>query len=112
MRGLRAALPNTLFTGDFYRNRTRLVQLVKAVRAAGVEAGIERGSWKQWNADTVTYRNEMQGDPAEVAGWADDLDLPKGGRRSCSATAWPPTARPRSRARSACCWARPGSRSG
>ena len=71
--------PNTLFTGDFYRNRTQLVQLVKAVRAAGVEAGIERGSWKQWNADTVAYRNELQGDPAQVAGWADDLDLPRGG---------------------------------
>ena len=71
--------PNTLFTGDFYRNRTQLVQLVKAVRAAGVEAGIERGSWKRWNDDTVTFRNEMQGDPAQVAGWADDLDLPRGG---------------------------------
>ena len=71
--------PNTLFTGDFYRNRTQLVQLVKAVRAAGVEAGIERGSWKRWNEDTVTFRNEMQGDPAQVAGWADDLDLPRGG---------------------------------
>jgi heterodisulfide reductase subunit D len=71
--------PNTLFTGDFYRNRTQLVQLVKAVRAAGVKAGIERRSWKQWNDDTVAYRNEMQGDPAAVAGWADDLDLPRGG---------------------------------
>ena len=71
--------PNTLFTGDFYRNRTQLVQLVKAVRAAGVKAGIERRSWKQWNDDTVAYRNEMQGDPAAVASWADDLDLPRGG---------------------------------
>jgi heterodisulfide reductase subunit D len=71
--------PNTLFTGDFYRNRTQLVQLVKAVRAAGVKAGIERRSWKQWNDDTVAYRNELQGDPAEVASWADDLDLPRGG---------------------------------
>lgn len=71
--------PNTLFTGDFYRNRTQLVQLVKAVRAAGVKAGVERRSWKRWNEDTVAYRNEMQGDPAEVAAWAEDLDLPRGG---------------------------------
>ena len=31
--------PNTLFTGDFYRFRTRTVDLVKAVRALAVDAG-------------------------------------------------------------------------
>jgi len=71
--------PNSLFTGDFYRNRTKLVELNKAVRAAGVKAGIERQSWKQWNEDTVTYRNELRGDPGQVAAWAHDLDLPRGG---------------------------------
>ena len=30
--------PNTLFTGDFYRFRTRTVELVKAVRALAVDA--------------------------------------------------------------------------
>ena len=87
MQGLRAALPNTLFTGDFYRNRTQLVQLVGAVRAAGVEAGIERASWKRWNDDTVSFRNEMQGDPAQVAELGRRPGPAPGRETICSATA-------------------------
>ena len=34
--------PNTLFTGDFYRFRTRTVDVVKAVRALAVESGIHQ----------------------------------------------------------------------
>ena len=34
--------PNTLFTGDFYRFRTRTVQLVKAMRALAVDSGIHQ----------------------------------------------------------------------
>lgn len=41
--------PNTLFGGDFYRNRTRTVALVKAVRALAVEAGVEQPAWARWN---------------------------------------------------------------
>ena len=38
--------PNTLFTGDFYRFRTRTVDLVKAVRTLAVESGatVEQGT--------------------------------------------------------------------
>ena len=35
--------PNTLFTGDFYRNRTRTVKLVKAMRALA-EVGLHLGT--------------------------------------------------------------------
>ena len=41
--------PNTLFTGDFYRHRTRTVDVVKAMRALAVDLGIEQPSWKRWN---------------------------------------------------------------
>ncbi len=41
--------PNTLFTGDFYRFRTRTVELVKAVRALAVDSGIEQPGWQRWN---------------------------------------------------------------
>ncbi len=34
--------PNTLFTGDFYRFRTRTVDVVKAVRALAVESGVHQ----------------------------------------------------------------------
>ena len=39
--------PNTLFTGDFYRFRTRTVDLVKAVRALAVESGIHQPHWQR-----------------------------------------------------------------
>ena len=75
--------PNTLMAGDFYRHRTRTVDLVKAVRALAVDNGIEQPGWKQWVDDTVRVRSEPVLDvPVEqdrVAEWADGLDLPIGG---------------------------------
>ena len=41
--------PNTLMTGDFYRHRTRTVDVVKAMRALMVETGNEREDWRIWN---------------------------------------------------------------
>jgi heterodisulfide reductase subunit D len=75
--------PNTLMAGDFYRHRTRTVDLVKAVRALAVDHGIEQPGWKQWVDDTVRVRSEPVLDvPVEqdrVAEWAEGLDLPIGG---------------------------------
>jgi heterodisulfide reductase subunit D len=76
--------PNTLFTGDFYRFRTRTVDLVKAVRALAVDAGIHQPAWQEWNRLTDDRRHEpvMNGTPvdqAKVADWADGLGLPIGG---------------------------------
>jgi heterodisulfide reductase subunit D len=76
--------PNTLFTGDFYRFRTRTVDLVKAVRALAVEQGIHQPGWKRWNELTEERKNEpvLNGTPVSqehVADWADGLDLPVGG---------------------------------
>jgi ferredoxin len=44
--------PNTLFTGDFYRFRTRTVDVVKAVRALAVDSDIHQPGWQRWNALT------------------------------------------------------------
>jgi heterodisulfide reductase subunit D len=76
--------PNTLFTGDFYRFRTRTVDLVKAVRALAVEQGVHQPNWKRWNELTDEARNEpvLNGTPVSqehVADWAEGLDLPVGG---------------------------------
>ena len=76
--------PNTLFTGDFYRFRTRTVDLVKAVRALAVDAGVEQPNWKRWNELTDNAKNEpvLDGAPVSqerVADWAEGLDLPIGG---------------------------------
>jgi heterodisulfide reductase subunit D len=76
--------PNTLFTGDFYRFRTRTVDLVKAVRALAVESGIHQPRWREWNAMTEERKNEpvLNGTPVSqerVADWARGLDLPVGG---------------------------------
>jgi heterodisulfide reductase subunit D len=75
--------PNTLMAGEFYRHRTRTVDLVKAVRALAVDHGIEQPGWKQWVDATVAVRSEPVLDvPVEqerVADWADGLDLPIGG---------------------------------
>jgi heterodisulfide reductase subunit D len=69
--------------GDFYRHRTRTVDLVKAVRALAVDNGIEQPGWKHWVDETVRARSEPVLDvPIEqerVAEWADGLDLPIGG---------------------------------
>ncbi len=76
--------PNTLFTGDFYRFRTRTVDLVKAVRALAVDTGIHQPSWQRWNELTDERRNEpvLNGTPVSqehVRDWAAGLDLPVGG---------------------------------
>ena len=76
--------PNTLFTGDFYRFRTRTVDLVKAVRALAVENGIHQPQWQRWNELTDERKNEpvLNGTPVSqehVADWAQGLDLPVGG---------------------------------
>jgi heterodisulfide reductase subunit D len=75
--------PNTLFTGDFYRNRTRTVKLVKAMRALAVDHGIEQPNWKRWVEATLEAKNEPVLDvpvsQENVARWADGLDLPIGG---------------------------------
>jgi heterodisulfide reductase subunit D len=76
--------PNTLFTGDFYRFRTRTVDLVKAVRALAVEQGIHQPQWQRWNELTDQMRSEpvLNGAPVSqehVADWADGLGLTVGG---------------------------------
>jgi heterodisulfide reductase subunit D len=76
--------PNTLFTGDFYRYRTRTVDVVKAMRAFAVESGVEQPAWKRWNELTDERRNEpVTGEvpisQEHVADWAEGLGLPVGG---------------------------------
>jgi heterodisulfide reductase subunit D len=76
--------PNTLFTGDFYRFRTRTVDLVKAVRALAVDHDIHQPGYQRWNELTDERRHEpvLDGrvvDQAHVRDWADGLDLPTGG---------------------------------
>jgi heterodisulfide reductase subunit D len=76
--------PNTLFTGDFYRFRTRTVDLVKAVRALAVESGVHQPGWQRWNELTDETKSEpvLNGTPVSqehVADWAEGLDLPVGG---------------------------------
>lgn len=76
--------PNTLFTGDFYRFRTRTVDLVKAVRALAVERGVHQSAWRRWNLLTNERRHEpvLGGAPIDqqhVADWSYGLDLPVGG---------------------------------
>ena len=50
--------PNTLFTGDFYRFRTRTVDVVKAVRALAVDSGVHQPEWQRWNALTDERAHE------------------------------------------------------
>ena len=75
--------PNTLFTGDFYRNRTQTVKLVKAMRALAVRSGLVQAAWQRWVELTVEQRNEpvlASGVSQEhVRDWAGGLDLPAGG---------------------------------
>jgi heterodisulfide reductase subunit D len=76
--------PNTLFTGDFYRFRTRTVDVVKAVRALAVDKGVHQPQWQTWNARTNDQTHEpVLGDTEisqdNVRNWADGLDLPIGG---------------------------------
>jgi heterodisulfide reductase subunit D len=74
--------PNTLFTGDFYRHRTRTIDVVKAMRSLAVEAGVEQPNWKRWVEATMAANNEpvIEGVSQErVRDWAEGLDLPTGG---------------------------------
>ncbi len=76
--------PNTLFTGDFYRNRTETVKVVKAMRTLAVDMGIHQPQWQRWNQLTDERSNEpVIGDTPvsqeTVADWAAGLDLPVGG---------------------------------
>ena len=76
--------PNSLFTGDFYRFRTRTVDVVKAVRALAVDKGVHQPEWRTWNARTDEQTHEpVLGDTEisqdHVRDWADGLDIPIGG---------------------------------
>jgi heterodisulfide reductase subunit D len=76
--------PNTLFTGDFYRFRTRTVDLVKAVRGLAVDSGVHQPKWRSWNEATERAWHEpvLGSTPVEqahVRDWADGLGLPVGG---------------------------------
>ena len=76
--------PNTLFTGDFYRFRTRTVDVVKAVRALAVESGVHQPNWRSWNerTDLRTHEPVLGETPVsqeKVRDWAEGLDLPIGG---------------------------------
>jgi heterodisulfide reductase subunit D len=76
--------PNTLFTGDFYRFRTRTVDLVKAVRALAVDNDVHQAGWLRWNqlTDERTHEpvlGEVPVSQEHVRDWAEGLDLPIGG---------------------------------
>ena len=74
--------PNTIFAGDFYRFRTRTVDLVKAMRSLAVESGIQQPGWHRWNLATDELKSEpvIDGVSQEhVADWAAELGLPIGG---------------------------------
>jgi heterodisulfide reductase subunit D len=76
--------PNTLFTGDFYRHRTRTVELVKAMRALMVDSGCERQGWKHWverliEAGSEPVLGEVPVSQEHVADWAAGLGLEQGG---------------------------------
>ena len=76
--------PNTLFTGDFYRHRTRTVEVVKAMRALAVDSGYEQPEWKRWierlvDAHSEPVLGEIPIEQEHVADWAEGLNLPVGG---------------------------------
>ncbi|MGW8376620.1 (Fe-S)-binding protein [Streptomyces sp. ODS28] len=76
--------PNTLFTGDFYRFRTRTVDLVKQMRALAVDEGVHQPGYRRWNALTEQRSHEpvlgdVPVDQAHVRDWAAGLGLPVGG---------------------------------
>ena len=76
--------PNTLFTGDFYRFRTRTVDLVKAVRALAVDNGVHQPGWQRWNRLTDEHTHEpVLGEvpvtQEHVRDWAEGLGIPVGG---------------------------------
>ncbi|MFC4001848.1 (Fe-S)-binding protein [Prauserella oleivorans] len=76
--------PNTLFTGDFYRFRTRTVDLVKAMRALAVTEGVHQPGWQRWNllTDERTHEPVLGDTPVSqehVRDWSAGLDIPIGG---------------------------------
>jgi heterodisulfide reductase subunit D len=76
--------PNTLFTGDFYRFRTRTVDLVKSMRALAVDNDVHQPQWQRWNqlTDERLHEPVLDGTPVSqdnVRAWADGLDIPIGG---------------------------------
>lgn len=76
--------PNTLFTGDFYRFRTRTVELVTRMRTLAVDNGVRQPGHERWNLLTDERKHEpvLDGVPVSqerVADWARGLDLPVGG---------------------------------
>jgi len=76
--------PNTLFTGDFYRFRTRTVQLVRAMRALAVDSGVHQPNWRRWVEETARQKSEpvlgeVPVSQENVRNWAEGLDLPIGG---------------------------------
>ena len=104
--------PNTIFTGDFYRFRTRTVDLVKAMRALAVDSGIHQPGWQRWNLQTDELKNEPV-----LRGRARRSASPTGrpsstsrsaARRSCSSTARRRSTARRSRGPSRSCCRRAG----
>jgi len=82
--GCELRCPNTLFTGDFYRFRTRTVDLVKAVRALAVDNGVHQPGWQRWNllTDERTHEPVLGDTPVtqeHVRDWSAGLDIPIGG---------------------------------
>ena len=75
--------PNTLMAGEFYRARTRTVDVVKAMRAFAVQQGVDQPKWKRWVEATIEHNNEPVLDVPvsqdNVRDWADGLDIPTGG---------------------------------
>ena len=76
--------PNTLFTGDFYRFRTRTVELVKSMRSLAVDNGIHQPGWQRWNelTDQRSHEPVLGEQPVgqdSVRDWAAGLNLPLGG---------------------------------
>ena len=105
--------PNTLFTGDFYRLRTRTVDVVKAMRALMVATGNEREGWKLWNERLAERHNEpvlgrRPGQPGARRRLGRRASTSRSAaRRSSSSTARRPSTGPPTRARSrSCCSAR------
>ncbi|MFG2004448.1 (Fe-S)-binding protein [Spirillospora sp. NPDC048911] len=76
--------PNTLFTGDFYRFRTRTVDLVKQMRALAVDNDVHQPGYRSWNERTDERSHEpvlgeVPVSQDRVRDWADGLGLPIGG---------------------------------
>lgn len=76
--------PNTLFTGDFYRFRTRTVDLVKQMRTLAVDNDIHQPGYQRWNmlTDERTHEPVLGDVPVSqehVRDWTEGLDIPVGG---------------------------------